>query len=205
MPLCAVMPSYLPLFLAYGASLKILGSNDMQAVAIAGAASGVCYSLVICPFEMVKCNTQITHKPPGEMFRQVLAQRGALGLYRGLSVCFCRDIGQGIAYYTSAEYFNRSTWMQQSFGGGTAFVAGMLTGLIHCSVEFPFDTIKTRFQTGNAPSYRALLRDMFQAGVASGLRSVFKGYGVWILRAPIVHGTSFASIQFMHPTLNKWF
>merc|ERR1711908_247020 len=141
----------------------------MSLIAVAGSISGICYSAVMCPFEMVKCNTQRSRQSLKEVFHQILARRGPAGLYRGLGACFCRDISQSIAYYTSAEYFNRSTQMQKTFGAGTAFCSGMLTGIFHCSVELPFDTIRTRLQTGSELSYRQLMRSMFSAGMASGM------------------------------------
>ena len=125
-------------------------------------------------------------------------------LYTSAAACLHRGLGQTIAYCTSAEYFTRSTWMQSHFGSATAFVSGMLTGLIHCNVELPFDTVKTRFQTGQYANYRQLLGEMFSGGVASGLWNIYRGYGVWMVRAPIVHGTSFAIVECIHPFLNKW-
>merc|ERR1712238_125611 len=147
--------------------------------------------------------TQKSRLPVGVVFDRVVRKHGVLGLYRGYGACLCRDIGQTICYYGSAEYLGRAPWMQQTFGSASTFCAGVFTGCFHCSVELPFDTIKSRFQTSAAKTYRSLLQDMFDGGLKSGLKQLFRGYGVWMLRAPIVHGTSFLIVERAQPLMDE--
>merc|ERR1712203_1262751 len=98
-------------------------------------------------------------------------------LYRGGGACFCRDFGQGAAYYWLAEYFGRSKLLQEKLGDQAPFAVGMLTGLGHCHVELPFDCIKTRMQTNlSYRSYSEVVGELFRDGAAKGTQRLFKGY-----------------------------
>ena len=69
------------------------------------------------------------------------------GAYRGMSACLLRDTSQSVCYYLVADALHRTPKMQQTFGSSAPLFAGAITGVAHCLVEFPFDTIKTRYQT----------------------------------------------------------
>lgn len=101
-PLRAVVPSWAATFFLYGAALKQLGSDDLGCVAVAGGVAGFGYSLIICPFEFVKCNVQ--NQSPNmrqtmtNFTKQAVAERGIGVLYRGYGACMFRDVGQNAAY-----------------------------------------------------------------------------------------------------------
>mmetsp|Transcript_22109 Transcript_22109/g.50530 ORF Transcript_22109/g.50530 Transcript_22109/m.50530 type:complete len:270 (-) Transcript_22109:73-882(-) len=191
-PLLAVPPSWSSSFLLYGIAIKGLGDDSLTSVTAAGAITGLGYTAVVCPFEMVKCNTQGTQVPLRQTFQRLRAEHGPSVMYRGVGACLCRDVGQLSAYYFLAELFGRSERLQSTFGDQAPFVAGMLTGLGHCHVELPFDCMKTRMQTNLAcTGYAELLRELFRDGPAAGVRGLFKGYVPWMLRAMICHGSSF--------------
>lgn len=112
-PLIAVTPSWVGVFVAYGAALKLVGSNDMGSVALAGGLSGLAYSVVMCPFELVKVNAQKFQISTGDALRQLWStSRGVTGMYRGFQSCVCRDVAQSAVYYYSAESLNRSEFMR---------------------------------------------------------------------------------------------
>lgn len=191
-PLMAVVPSWSVIFLIYGAAIKGLGDNSMLSVVTAGASTGFGYAAVMCPFEMVKCNTQGSQRPLKETFRRLRAERGLSVLYRGFGACLCRDVGQGAAYYFLAETLGRNERLQAYCGEQTPFVVGMLTGLGHCHVEMPFDCVKTRMQTNlSYRGYSEVLRELFKDGLAIGGTRLYKGYTPWMSRAMICHGSSF--------------
>ena len=112
-PLLAVTPSWVGVFVAYGAALKMVGSNDIKSVAVAGGLSGLAYSVVMCPFELVKVNAQKFQISTGDALRQLWStSRGVTGMYRGFQSCVCRDVAQSSVYYYSAESLNRSETMR---------------------------------------------------------------------------------------------
>jgi solute carrier family 25 (mitochondrial carnitine/acylcarnitine transporter), member 20/29 len=193
-PLLAVTPSWIGVFVAYGAALKIVGSNDMSSVALAGGMSGVAYSLIMCPFELVKVNAQKTQISTTRAFSNLWATNpGITGMYRGFGACLCRDVAQSAMYYYAAESLNRSPWMNTTFGDMTPLVAGGLTGVAHVSAEFPFDTIKSRFQTNPMLlTYKTCLQELFRPAV---FKSASRALIPALTRAVFAHGVSFAAVQ----------
>ena len=157
--LMAVTPAWMGVFLTHGAALKWVGSDDLNSVAVAGAISRR-VQCGMCPFEMVKVNAAGSQRQPGRQLAPS-GHAGARGLYRGFGACLLRDMSQSAVYYYCAESLNRSRYMNDTFGSSTPFVAGAITGIAHVSMEFPFDTIKSRFQTNIIlSSYRQCLLEL---------------------------------------------
>lgn len=71
------LPSWGGVFLAYGGTLKMLGRDDMSAVAVAGAVAGAAYTAVVCPLELIKVNAQRRQVPTRVAASQVWRERGA--------------------------------------------------------------------------------------------------------------------------------
>lgn len=211
-PLLAVTPSWVGVFLAYGAALKLVGSNDLNCVAIAGGMSGLAYSVVMCPFELVKVNAQKSRLSTRQAFLEVWRSasskvtpqssesalsmyyfRGIRGMYRGMGSCTMRDVAQSAVYYYSAESLNRSEWMNSMFGTATPLVAGAITGVAHVSAEFPFDTVKSRFQTDlSLQKYSEVIAELAAPGV---LRKVSRALVPALTRAVFAHSCSFLAVQ----------
>jgi hypothetical protein len=83
----------------------------MASVCTAGAISGAAYSIVVTPFELVKCNAQKQHTHTLSALKTIRAQLGVVGMYRGLGAALVRDVSQSVAYYACAEHLNRSPWL----------------------------------------------------------------------------------------------
>merc|ERR1719310_1051133 len=101
-PLVAVTPSWSANFFLYGCALKWFGEDSLSHCMAAGAISGLGYAAVVCPFEMLKCNTQGKGTPLSETYKRLKAtaatgsrSSGAKVLYRGFGACMLRDAGQG--------------------------------------------------------------------------------------------------------------
>jgi solute carrier family 25 carnitine/acylcarnitine transporter 20/29 len=214
-PLLAVTPSWIGVFLAYGAALKVVGSNDLSSVALAGGISGLAYSVVMCPFELVKVNAQKSQVSTLEALRKVWRAaaegssgstsaaaaaggpprilNGLKGMYRGMGSCVGRDVAQSAVYYYCAESLNRSPWMNQTFGDATPLAAGACTGLAHSIAEFPFDTVKNRFQTDlSLRRYSEVFAELRAPGVLS---SVARALVPALTRAVLAHSVSFVAVQ----------
>lgn len=212
-PLLAVTPSWIGVFLAYGAALKVVGSNDLGSVALAGGISGLAYSVVMCPFELVKVNAQKSQVSTLEALRKVWRAaaegsgstsaaaaggsprilNGLKGMYRGMGSCVGRDVAQSAVYYYCAESLNRSSRMNQAFGDATPLVAGACTGLAHSIAEFPFDTVKNRFQTDlSLRRYSEVYAELRAPGV---FPSVARALVPALTRAVLAHSVSFVAVQ----------
>lgn len=191
-PFLAVTPCWMASYFAYGSSLKLLDRDDIIGSMRAGAIAGSAYSFVTTPFEMVKVNAQNSHRSTFESFRAVVQRQGLRGLYKGIGATLIRDMSQGACYFGMAEYLGQSTGLKRIVGEDAApFVVGMITGISHCTVEFGPDCVKTRFQTGAYKSYA----EVFSSFNKGDLHRMSTGYGVWITRAIIGHGCSFAMMD----------
>jgi len=68
-----------------------------------------------------------------------------------------------------------------------------MTGVAHVTAEFPFDTIKSRYQTNPLHvSYRTILRELQQPSV---LRDASRALIPALTRAVIAHSASFFALQ----------
>ena len=192
-PVLAVTPSWIGVFLMYGGALKMIGSNDLSSVALAGGISGTAYSIVMCPFEMIKVNSQRSQVSALVASRKLYASVGFRGLYRGFGACLARDISQSAVYYVCAEYLNRSSDMQKAFGSATPLVAGGITGVAHELMAFSFDTVKSRFQTSlHMKSYRECIHGLMRPGE---LKRAGTALLPVVVRAVIAHSCSFFAVQ----------
>ena len=192
-PLLAVTPSWTGVFLVYGGALKVIGSNDLASVTAAGAVSGTIYSVVMCPFEIVKVNAQKAQVSALVAARQLCASVGIRGMYRGFGACLVRDISQSAVYYYCAESLNRSERVSRVCGDGTALIAGAITGVAHVSMEFPFDTVKSRFQTNpRLATYSECVRELASK---SELRRVSAALIPALSRAVFAHSAAFLAVQ----------
>ena len=83
--------------------------------------------------------------------------------------------------------------MKQTFGDYTALAAGGLTGVAHVTAEFPFDTIKSRYQTNPMLlTYKQCVHELLQPKV---LKSASRALVPALVRAVFAHGVSFAAVQ----------
>eukprot|EP00040_Diaphanoeca_grandis_P020788 m.110527 g.110527 ORF g.110527 m.110527 type:complete len:272 (-) comp28049_c0_seq3:557-1372(-) len=197
-PLVAVVPAWVGVFVAYGTTLKFIGRDDMRAIAAAGVVAGCTYSTVVCPLELIKVNAQRYHLTTMDATRKVYTQFGLRGCYRGMGACLLRDTSQSVAYYVIAEMLNRSSWMQTTFGDWSPLFAGSITGVAHCLVEFPFDVIKTRYQTVTSVTYLNVVKDITTN--VKERATVLRAMPPMLLRAVIAHGCSFVAVTWMKTT-----
>merc|ERR1719272_253419 len=168
----------------------------MQAVAIAGASCGIAYSCVVCPFELIKVNAQKQQLTTKESFKQIYKQVGARGMYRGFGACAFRDSTQSAVYYTCAETLTRDKEFGEKFGAQTPIVAGAITGVVHCTVEFPSDVVKARMQTNLNLTYKECFRDLANA---AELKRVSVALIPTLIRAVFVHAAAFYMVSFAKP------
>jgi len=178
-----------------------------------GSFAGLVQCVVICPIEHLKCRLQVQHgkgapdniyKGPVQAARSIVKNYGISGLFRGWCVTSWREVpafGLYFAIYDLAKdrinkflekevsgfVANSHTWIASALAGG-------LTGATTWAAIYPFDIIKTRIQT--APMDTPLSeRRIWKIGKDivrnEGLRSLFRGLNVTVLRAFPVNGIIF--------------
>lgn len=185
--------------------------------ALAGLMAGWTNSFVTTPVELVKAKLQMQtqrvslHLPgqsaaevvqkqfagPVDCIRQIVAQRGVLGLWHALpaTLLFRSSFA---AMFGSYEYFQRqlSSWKGTSWElspGAVTFISGGLGAEVFWLTAFPADVIKNRMMADNIkdPKYRDIRSAWLSAWNARGknvvwwrkVRGVYTGFLPCLLRA----------------------
>jgi solute carrier family 25 carnitine/acylcarnitine transporter 20/29 len=129
--------------------------------------------------------------------RQTWAQRGLVGLYRGILPTILRDIPAFAAYFGTYETLktrlllklpNTSDKTIMFFSGGCAGIAAWL-------VSYPQDLIKSRMQSNSA--YTSTADCVRQIVKQNGwkVHHYFKGFGPTILRAFPANAATFLAYE----------
>jgi hypothetical protein len=113
-PLIAITPAFSAVFVCYGVGLKLIGRDDLGAVALAGASCGFVYGALMCPFELVKVNAQRAQLSTADAFRLVVRDYGYSGLYRGFRACALRDTCQSSVRLPNVFFVRMQTPIIQS-------------------------------------------------------------------------------------------
>lgn len=136
---------------------------------LSGLCSGILTSFIICPIELYKIRTQSLKKINISIFtgfkntliRESIGSSMYFGVYNS-----CRDKDISV------------------------FGSGGLAGIISCFLCYPFDTIKTRIQSGE---FNTTI-DAFKYG------NLYKGLKVSLLRAFIINSSSFCIYNYFTKT-----
>lgn len=133
----------------------------------AGALAGGCQVVVTTPMELLKIQRQdagrsgatlgpdgkaIPAKTAMQITKELFAERGFFGLYKGFRPTLLRDVIFSAVYFPSVAYFNK-VFLKLSGHKETdkvfylSFVAAFLSGSIASITVNPFDVVKTRLQT----------------------------------------------------------
>lgn len=175
----------------------------------AGFMAGFLNSFVSAPLEhfRIRIQTQSQTAPiyKGSMdcMATIFRSYGLTGVFRGFVPTALRDsFGYGI-------YFATYAWFMDLFAPGQARreqnvfkigLAGALTGILFWSAIFPFDVIKTRFQTDSLtePQYRSMKDGFSKVYQAKGLAGFYGGFFPCFLRAIPVNGIVFMMFELLH-------
>ena len=189
-----------------------------------GTFAGAPQCLIITPMEHVKCRLQTQHgtgySGPVDAARRIVSEHGFMRLYQGWWSTALREIPAFGLYFASYDYLkdransfflarerqkrldqsgaapvvltNTHTWLASAFAGGCA-------GSITWAIVYPVDVIKSRVQTAPLETPFRDLR-MWTVGKAiaekHGVRYLFRGLGITLIRAFPVNGTIFPVYEF---------
>lgn len=162
---------------------------------IAGFGGGVCGTFIQTPLENVKLNAQINRGPATvayewEVARTIVANRGWMGLYRGLPLCYLCSPTSYACWFPLNELCLRawrcicSSPADASAGASDSFVGtlacGALSGSAAWVVAYPGDKAKAIWATSKAATYRECFQPRLQAeGV---LRLLYSGLAASVIR-----------------------
>lgn len=169
------------LFFSYGRLRNVVGST----VCAGGLAAGLT-SLVLCPFELVKCRMQTQHVSARAAIASTLQRDGASGLMRGLTPTLAREIPGYCAFFAAYEHAHGAT--VHLGNASSAILSGGIGGLAFWSVGLPMDTIKSVVQCGEASSMREAAARIVRS---RGLPGFYAGCCPVMLRAFVANSALF--------------
>lgn len=135
-PLSGIMLEKALLFGTYE-RMTSYGFNSLSS----GFFSGVLATLVVTPFELIKVNAQTRNISSGEALKYIWKRYGIVGLGRGWTATWFREVPGYVIYFPAYEYFTSL--------GYPAPLVGALTGVSSWVVIYPSDPIKTHMQYHN--------------------------------------------------------
>ncbi|XP_026333592.1 mitochondrial glutamate carrier 1-like [Hyposmocoma kahamanoa] len=131
---------------------------------IAGGSAGACQIVITTPMELLKIQMQdagrvaaqakaegreIKRVTAMQLTRKLLAERGILGLYKGIGATAARDISFSVIYFPTFATVNELGPRDKN--GGIpfwwSFLSGCLSGSMAALAVNPMDVVKTRLQT----------------------------------------------------------
>lgn len=168
--------------------------SSLQQIIISGAFAGSCASFVLTPVELVKCKLQVSNlqntakgeTKPTQIIptvRDVLKERGILGMWQGQSGTFLRESFGGCAWFATYEVMKdylKSTHKDGSDSYTWELLAsGASAGLTYNASIFPVDTLKSMMQTEQI----GLLDCAKKVFAKSGISGFYRGLGITLVRA----------------------
>jgi solute carrier family 25 carnitine/acylcarnitine transporter 20/29 len=179
-----------------------------------GCFAGLTQTFVLCPTEHVKCRLQVQassphtpdiYKGPVDCTQQIIKSHGVFrGLYRGWTVTAWREVPAFGLYFTSydflKEHITAALHKRQGQGWDQPWIAsglsGGVSGCITWLAVYPFDFIKSRIQTAPLDCNRGIWATGQNILREGGLRLMFRGLGVTLMRAFPVNGVIFPVYEF---------
>lgn len=181
-----------------------------------GALTGLCTSVVMNPFEVVKTRLQVSAaaEPPSlfAALSSVTQREGVNGLFRGLAALWARDIPFNAFFF--GTYETLTTLMLRQAGATSrddlpsykVCIAGGAAGVVGWTCVLPFDTVKTRLQASVGPQGQvhigAVLAEIIRKEGAAGL---YRGWTAAVCRAFPANAAMFLGVETTQRVLRKYF
>lgn len=180
---------------------------------LAGGVGGVCLVLTGHPLDTIKVRLQTQTKPlPGQVplytgtldcAKKIIAKEGFFGLYKGMAaplggvapmfaICF---FGYGIGKKLQTPHGEKGDYTLPQL-----FAAGMLSGVFTTVIMAPGERIKCLLQIQHSAvekKYSGMADCAKQLYREGGIRSVYRGTGLTLMRDVPASGVYFASYEFM--------
>lgn len=175
---------------------------------LSGFSAGFAQSTVTAPMELVKLRVQnegigvnTRYKGNWATLRDIYQTEKIRGLYKGLSVTMFRDtVGFGVYFAVYESLMSISARnrhiKRDELSNIFSFVYGGCAGVLSWLVNFPVDTVKSRYQVDGAESVQLKYlnaRDCLSKSIKEGgVRVLYNGLSMALLRA-------FANSAFLFP------
>jgi len=186
---------------------------------------------VKCRLQTQTTETAGSYKGPVDAIKRIVSEHGVQRLYQGWWTTAWREIPAFGLYFATYDYLkdransflldrerqklllqgqsgtasaavltNTHTWLASAFAGGCA-------GSLTWAIVYPIDVIKSWVQTAPLDTPFRDLR-MYTVGKAivekNGIRYLFRGLGITLIRAFPVNGTIFPVYEFTLKQVTSW-
>mmetsp|Transcript_16862 Transcript_16862/g.20805 ORF Transcript_16862/g.20805 Transcript_16862/m.20805 type:complete len:311 (+) Transcript_16862:190-1122(+) len=143
----------------------------------AGMAAGVLESvLVVTPMETVKTKLIDSNKGLVDGVSYIVRRHGLSGLYNGLYPTILKSSSnQGLRFIIFNTYKSIIAPNGEKLSPCEALAGGMLSGLLGCLANTPFDTVKSRMQGMDGSRYRGVVHCATSMVKEEGALSLYKG------------------------------
>jgi len=171
---------------------------------LAGLAAGMTEAiLAVTPSETIKTKLIDDSKQPQPRFRglvhgttMIVREEGFRGIYRGLFPVMLRQGANSAVRFTSystlKQFVQGNARPGQKLSSGLTFAIGGVAGLITVYTTMPFDVIKTRMQSLQAPKlYRNSFHCAYVVFAEGGILGFWKGTTPRLARLVMAGGIVF--------------
>jgi solute carrier family 25 carnitine/acylcarnitine transporter 20/29 len=214
-PLVAVAPIWATSFWGFDTGIKLVrafcnlgpeAALSLPNLCVAGGFSALPTALIMVPSERIKCILQMQQGGNEKKYngvidcaRQIYAESGLRGLYKGTTLTLLRDIPANIVYFGVYEVVKHSLTSKAGLTDGpstlTALTAGALAGIAFWPVALPMDTLKSRYQTAEEGRYRNI-GDVYNEVIKEdGIGGLFNGMGPAMIRSAPANAVSFLGAE----------
>ncbi|KIR24999.1 solute carrier family 25 (mitochondrial aspartate/glutamate transporter), member 12/13 [Cryptococcus deuterogattii LA55] len=179
----------------------------------AGGSAGGCQVVVTNPLEIIKIRLQMageitraeggTAVPRGAF--HVIKQLGLIGLYKGATACFARDIPFSMIYFTAYAHLKKDVFNEGHHGKvlsfGELLAAAGIAGMPAAYLTTPADVVKTRLQSqarAGQTVYKGIVDGLSKIFREEGLRALFKGGLARVIRSSPQFAVTLACYELLH-------
>lgn len=158
-------------------------NNDFFHNFSAGIMAGTIESLFITPFELIKTNLQTTkEKKPILCIKNIVQQKGFLGLYRGyMTTCMRQSINQGFnfsVYYKLKEIIMGENEKLNLY---KIVLCSLISSSLGPIITNPIDVLKTRYMNPKY-EYSNIFKAIKDIKKNEGMGAFFKGLNLRLFR-----------------------
>ncbi|KAK1926724.1 putative mitochondrial inner membrane protein [Papiliotrema laurentii] len=180
---------------------------------VAGGTAGGCQVVVTNPLEITKIRLQMAGElaraeGPGAVQRgaiHIVKQLGLVGLYKGATACFCRDVPFSMIYFTAYAHMKKDVFNEgkrgKSLSFGELLIAAGISGMPAAYLTTPFDVVKTRLQTqarAGETVYKGVADGLRKISIEEGPKALFKGGIARVIRSSPQFATTLAVYEMLH-------
>ncbi|XP_023000379.1 mitochondrial arginine transporter BAC2-like [Cucurbita maxima] len=146
-----------------------------------------------------------------KIFRDIVANHGPAGLYRGMAAPLASVTFQNAAVFQIYAVLSRAFNFSQSNGDPPSYKAvafgGFVTGALQSFILSPVELVKIRLQLQSSSSNKGPVSVAKRICKTEGLRGIYRGLTITMLRDAPAHGIYFWTYEFMreqfHPGCRK--